>query len=108
MKRLTTPKRQFTFTVGDNPTVLGVNDLDNHPHVKPVYENWLESQKAYERDWRNYELDSTDWMLVADATFGSEPLAGSDKLDEVMEYRRKLREYNLTTDDRPAKPDWLT
>ena len=108
MKRLTTPKRQFTFTVGDNPAVLGVGDLDDHPQVKPIYEKWLNSQKAYERDWRNHELSETDWMLVADATFGGEPLAGSDKLDEIIEYRRTLREYNLTTDDRPAKPAWLT
>lgn len=107
MKRLTTPKRQFTFTVGDNPAVLGVVDLDDHPNVKPVYENWLESEKGYERDWRNYELDSTDWMLVADATHGGEPLAGSVKLDEVIAYREALRSYNLTTDERPTKPDWL-
>lgn len=108
MKRLSTPKRQFTFTVGSSPTVLTVADLSDYPHVQDVYANWLESEKDYERDWRNYELTSTDWMLVSDATFGGEPLAGSEKLDEVIEYRRTLREYNLATDDRPPKPSWLS
>jgi len=108
MKRLSTPKRQFTFTVGDDLTVLGVSDLHNHPHVQPIYANWLESEKYYERDWRNYELDNTDWMLVADATHGGEPLAGSQKLQDIMDYRAALRDYNLTTDDRPERPEWFT
>ena len=108
MKRIPTPKRQFTFTVGDNPDVLTVDDLPDHPSVSSIYENWRESEQYYERDWRNYELDNTDWMLVPDATHGGEPLAGSQKLQDIMDYRAALRDYNLTTEDRPERPEWFT
>jgi hypothetical protein len=47
-------------------------------------------------------------MLVADATHGGEPLAGSQKLQDIMDYRAALRDYNLTTDDRPERPEWFT
>lgn len=107
IKRLSTPRRKFTFTVGCSDIVLTVDDLDDYPHVQKIYENWLESEKNYERDWRNYELSSTDWLLLPDATYSGEPLAGSTKLVEIMKYRTDLRAYNLTTDDRPLRPTWF-
>lgn len=108
MKRISTPKRQFTFTVGNNPEVLGVKDLTAHPEVQQVYVNWLESEKEYERDWRNWELNGSDWMLVPDATYAGKPLAGSTELNDIVMYRQALRDYNLTTDDRPERPEWFT
>ncbi|CAH9011761.1 conserved hypothetical protein [Vibrio phage 168E36-1] len=107
MKRIDTPKRKFTFTVGGNPKVLTDDDVDQYSHMIPVYENWLEAEKEYERDWRNYELSNTDWMLVPDATYGGLPLAGSQTLQDIVEYRTALRDYNLTTEDRPTRPDWF-
>lgn len=116
MYQIEKPKRRFEYTI----------DGVVHSDTTPEYVDSLElnsEQKAevvrlitkfhnqlayYERKWRNRRLAETDWMMVPDATFGGEPLSGSDKLDEIIEYRRTLREYNLTTDDRPAKPAWLT
>ena len=72
------------------------------------YQEFLEAHTPYERAWRNRELDKTDWMLVADATYGGEPLAGSQKQQDIMDYRTALRDYNLTTDDRPERPEWFT
>ncbi len=86
---------------------LGEWDEEFTKKMMEARDKHYSSQKPRERAWRNSELAETDWMLVADATFGGEPLAGSDRLDEVIEYRHALREYNLTTDDRPAKPTWL-
>lgn len=108
MKRLDTPKRVFTYTVGDDITIFGISDLPSHTHMQPVYDNWLVSQMDYERDWRNYELDSTDWMLVSDATYEGIALVDSTRLDEILIYRSSLRNYNLTTDDRPIRPTWYT
>lgn len=106
-KRLPTPKRVFTYTLGSDPRVYSVEDLPSHPEMQPMYDNWLEREKDYERDWRNYELTNTDWMLVSDATYGGELLAGSSNLEDIVAYRAQLREYNLTTDDRPERPEWF-
>lgn len=106
IRRLATPKRVFTYTVGQDPTVFTVEDLELHPHMDQMYANWLEREKEYERDWRNHELTSSDWMLMPDATYAGEPLAGSQKIQDIIDYRKLLREYNLTTDLRPEKPEW--
>ncbi|CAM0053019.1 hypothetical protein VPHK479_0008 [Vibrio phage K479] len=107
IKRIPTPKRAFTYTLGSDPRVYSLEDLPSHPEIQPIYDNWLELEKAYERDWRNYELTNTDWMLVPDATYGGEPLSGSSKLEDIILYRAQLREYNLTTDVRPERPEWF-
>ncbi|CAL9955309.1 hypothetical protein VPHD518_0008 [Vibrio phage D518] len=107
IKRIPTPKRVFTYTLGSDPRVYSVEDLPSHPEMQVMYDNWLIREKDYERDWRNYELTNTDWMLVGDATYGGELLAGSSHLDDIVEYRSQLRAYNLTTDTRPERPEWF-
>ncbi|GAL22932.1 hypothetical protein JCM19235_1233 [Vibrio maritimus] len=74
--------------------------------IEAIYANWLNANKHYERDWRNFELTACDWMLVADATHGGEPIAGSQKLDDILLYRSELRGYDLTKDNRPVRPEW--
>ncbi|CAL9955740.1 hypothetical protein VPHD292_0013 [Vibrio phage D292] len=107
IRRLPTPKRVFTYTAGQDPTVFTVDDLDKHPHMQELYENWLEREKDYEREWRNYELTNTDWMLVPDATYGGVALSDSSELTDITAYREALRAYNLTTDPRPERPEWF-
>lgn len=106
IKRLTTPKRQFTYTVGEDSAVFTVSDLDTHSHMRPVYENWLDAQMDYEREWRNYELDACEYMLVIDATYAGKNLAGSQEYDDIIAYRAALRSYDLREEDRPSRPPW--
>lgn len=111
MIRLSTPKRVFKFYLPDG-NIGFVEDIPNLEEadrlVREVdYQSFLAHEISYERDWRNYELTNTDWMLVADSTHSGEPLAGSEKLEDIMAYRLALRTYNLTTDDRPSRPDWF-
>lgn len=100
-----TKKFYYIMAEGNRTKVTGANsdELD----VTDTYRQFLEAEAVTERAWRNYELTNTDWMLVVDATYGGEPLAGSQKLDDILTYRLALREYNLTTDDRPERPEWF-
>lgn len=109
--RISTPKRVFKFRMPDASIGLVGDIATLEPPLKEerqlAYESFLLHETPYERDWRNYELTNTDWMLVPDATYAGELLAGSQKLTDIMDYRTRLREYNLTTDDRPSRPEWF-
>lgn len=106
-------ERKFTFHLPDTDDIFTESDIESieDPKLKEwaeaAYSRYLHQEKHYERNWRNYELTQSDWMLVSDATFEGENLAGSDRLEEIKEYRKKLREYDLTKPNRPIKPTWL-
>ena len=75
--------------------------------VERAYEGFLKTLRLSERDWRNQELKNTDWMMIPDATFKGVELAGSLYLQQVIEYRKALRAYDLCLEDRPIKPTFL-
>ena len=104
------PKEIFTFTLGSGQP-MGVEDIDSLSFstqlaVRSVYQNWLETNKQKEREWRNERLAETDWMMIPDATYDGLPLSGSARLQDITDYRNQLRMYNLTTDERPTPPTW--
>jgi hypothetical protein len=112
MKTITMQKRVFTFTLGDSPVVKTMDDIDtlsdsDKERILKVYENWLAGEANYEREWRNGELDKTDKLLLVDSTYGSSLVRGSYMESDILDYRAKLRSYNLTTDPRPIRPDWF-
>lgn len=108
MKRLDTPKRCFTFTIGSDPTIYCEDDLVDHPELATVYDNWLTSQMDYERDWRDYELSKTDYMMLSDAEYQGVPLPGTTQLQDILDYRAALKLYDLRTQSRPDRPVWYT
>ena len=66
------------------------------------YENFVNSQKSQEqleRDWRDAELASTDWIV---------PITDHPKHTEYLSYRQQLRDYPAQADfpngQRPVKP----
>ncbi len=62
----------------------------------------------YEKEWRDRQVQGTDWMMLSDATYESARLQGSSKLDDIIVYREALRNYNYTSSDpRPIKPVWF-
>lgn len=76
--------------------------------VAETYTQFLEAESVTERAWRNQEYALTDPMVsVPDYTYGGEVISGSSKLDDIFNYRSALKSYNLTTDDRPTRPEWL-
>lgn len=83
---------------------LDANAISQVQHLRLVYENQL---LHFEREWRNRQLTNTDWLMVPDATFGGEPLAGSSKYEDIRLYRDALRNYDFINEDRPEMPDWL-
>lgn len=103
-------KRIFQFRMPDGSTGTtdniydeGVNTELRLQHLQAFYE----SEKITERIWRNDELTATDWCLIEDATYAGNLLKGSTELAEIKAYRQALREYNLTTDVRPERPEWF-
>ncbi|MCU8498504.1 phage tail assembly chaperone [Vibrio vulnificus] len=113
MKRLSTPKRVFTFTLEGSSDVLTKDDIPNlsesdKTRITNIYQNWLESETSYERAWRNHELSVTDFMMMPDATYKKVLIKGSIYESEVLAYRAALREYNLKDQDRPTRPVWFT
>ena len=75
--------------------------------LEAEYLEFLEAESTTEREWRNLELSGTDYMLMPDATYNKTKMSGSSMLDDIMAYREKLRNYNLTTDPRPERPIWF-
>jgi hypothetical protein len=72
-----------------------------------LYDSWLDSAVLKERIWRNKELRQTDYMLLSDASYDGVPLAGSQRLTEILAYRAELRLYDLRINDRPVRPVWF-
>lgn len=107
---MTIKRRYFSYT--DKYGVVQ-NDIEVHKEDEEYYallvkakNTFLDTEKLRERKWRNSELSGCDWMLVPDATYGGELITGSSMYTDIMAYRTALREYNLTTDERPTRPDW--
>ncbi len=71
------------------------------------YEAHLRSEMYNERRWRNAELTLTDKLLLPDATYHSQKVQGNIMYDEIMAYRRALRDYDLKYQSRPERPDWF-
>lgn len=85
---------------------LFADDTEFYDSVLALWDRQSVSNKFQERKWRNTELADTDWMLVADATYGGEPLAGSEMLASIKTYRDNLRSYDLVYANRPVRPEW--
>ncbi len=100
-------KKSFSKLI-DGEVILITPDNYITLGVESQYMDFLNAEKITERLWRNKELNGTDWMLVHDATYAGKPLAGSPELEDIKVYRQALRAYNLTTDDRPERPQWFT
>lgn len=80
--------------------------LDQQDTRNTQLEAFYISNIPIERSWRNRELAATDYMLLPDATFEGIPLAGTLRLEEIIQYREYLRAYDLKYMDRPLRPYW--
>jgi hypothetical protein len=96
-------------TLDDLPLLLSSGEIDQVEYDRrlSLYQSWLDSEEYNERLWRNAELNTSDYMLISDATYGGEKLVESDKLQDIIEYRNQLRRYNLRDEARPARPEWF-
>ncbi|SIO96093.1 hypothetical protein [Vibrio spartinae] len=86
----------------------GLITQEEYDHRMAMYQSWLDSEEYNERTWRNTELQKTDYMLIADATYGGSVVADTNMLQEVIDYRDRLRKYNLRDETRPTRPEWYT
>ena len=68
---------------------------------------FLISEIHNERKWRNNELNLTDRLLFSDSTFNGVPVKECFYLDDIMAYRKKLKDYDLLYSPRPERPDWF-
>lgn len=103
-------KRHFKYTdkngVKQTDIEVHVDDPEYYAKLVKAKDAFYDAEKIRERKWRNTQLTESDWMLLPDATFKGEPVTGSVYEEEILEYRKALRDYNLTTDERPESPDW--
>ncbi len=109
-------KRPFRFRLPDGTTetnpdpahlkTLGMTDefIQKRQQQEEAH---LTSEMYNERRWRNDELTLTDKFLLPDATYHSEAVQTSTMLDEILEYRRALRSYDLKYQPRPERPEWF-
>ncbi|WP_028022244.1 hypothetical protein [Enterovibrio calviensis] len=105
-------KRGYLF-YDDVGNVVGVDFIaslrdSEKTRREGLYLSWLEAEVPNERAWRNAELTKTDWMLAEDATYAGRTLASDTRLNDIKDYRNKLRAYNLRSDVRPVRPEWFT
>lgn len=67
--------------------------------VPPTEAQKLEGKKLLEREWRNQELISSDWII---------PVTDHPQHAAYMTYRQELRDYpsqpNFPNGQRPVKP----
>lgn len=93
----------------DDKDVPLLIDHPKHGDIVAARDTFYKSQSLIERQWRNETLNSLSWMFEPEATYGGSPIGGSGDpmYEDILQYRRDLRSYNLTTDDRPTPPQWL-
>lgn len=106
-------KRQFKYVGKDGEVETDASkyeqeDPEFHLKVIKAHSSFLTGLAETERQWRNAELGVTDRLMLSDSTYNGQSVKGSSLETEILEYRRKLRLYNLTTDERPVRPDWFT
>lgn len=93
-------------SVGFVTDIYNLPEGDKNKREKQL-EAHLSSEVHYEREWRNCELTLTDKLLLVDATYNSSPIRGSLTESDVLDYRKKLREYDLKYMPRPTRPEWF-
>lgn len=82
---------------------INISDLNTRNQVEAIAsmsdEQLLEYKKETEKDWRNKELSSTDWIV---------PVVDHPKHADYLVYRQELRDYPQQEDFpngvRPVKP----
>lgn len=89
-------QNSWRFNNNVDPRTLGLTEREDRVSRLPG-----------EKAWRNEQLAKTDYMMVPDATYAKRALAATMELDEIKEYRQKLRDYDPMTQDKPVPPDWF-
>ena len=105
-------KLTFKFTMPNGTIVEAITDDD----LKKlgVYEERKDDLEAHyvsgvynERIWRDKELDLTDKMMFEDSTYKGIQLFKIDIHQQVLDYRQRLRDYDLKYQPRPERPEWF-
>ncbi|WP_092454183.1 phage tail assembly chaperone [Pseudomonas sp. NFACC45] len=123
----------------ENGTVVETTDVDPterfHPDLlwracpEDVRPNWTltdgefslppavstSEQADIERVWRNYELQSTEWLATRhrdEQDIGHETTLTTVQYSELLGYRQALRDWPQTvtfpsTESRPIAPPWI-
>ncbi|MDW6094060.1 hypothetical protein SBX64_16090 [Vibrio rhizosphaerae] len=97
-------------TLNELPGMLsdGLITTDEYDNRIKLYESWLDAEEHNERAWRNSELSKTDYMTTPDGTYGGKLISGTSREQDILDYRAKLRAYNLRDEARPTRPEWYT
>lgn len=93
----------------DESDIPSFVDHSKYEKILKSRDAFYKSQSVIERKWRNETLNSLSWMFEPEATYGGSAIGGSGDpmYEDILQYRRDLRSYNLTTENRPQKPHWL-
>lgn len=83
----------------------GSREYDYYQKVVDAYRRFRLVNIQAEKDWVKQELMSTDHLVLPDATYKGESLAGTTKAIDITHYRKNLRNYDYVS-DRPQRPDW--
>lgn len=108
-------KKQFSYTIKNvehsdvseeylNSLSLTDEEKKEVLFQKLRYDNHI---VYFERLWRDRILSMTDWLMVEDASINGEEIRQSDKFEEIKTYRKALRDYDPTIEDRPVRPKWV-
>ncbi|SEE26587.1 phage tail assembly chaperone [Pseudomonas kilonensis] len=70
---------------------------------------------AFERNWRDSEIRSTEWLVVRhreEQELGMAPTLNAEQFPELLSYRQALRDWPQASDfpsleSRPIAPLWL-
>lgn len=70
---------------------------------------------AFERDWRDSEIRSTEWLVARhreEQDLGMAPTLNAEQFPELLSYRRALRDWPQTAtfpsaEFRPIAPLWI-
>ncbi len=106
-------KRVFKFYLPDGSccearTKQDLIDSNVYEERKNQLEAHYLSEMHYERKWRNNELLLTDALMFVDATYNGKLVKNSEYFQEILDYRKALRQYDLKYQPRPKRPNWFT
>ena len=101
-------KLRFKYSDMNGDTQTDVSLYPDQTKILEVEANFYKGVAFVEREWRNAEFLATDYMLLPRARAQGVFLEGTDKLQDINDYRDALHSYDVEgKGDRPTRPTWF-
>ncbi len=104
-------KRKFVFTDRNGIQQTDIEIFTDEPEyylqLSVMKTNFYLRHRSLEKAWVKDELNKTDFIYMPDARVDGELIAGTEKHQDLVEYRSALHQYDCLASERPVRPEWF-